>query len=151
MIVLSGLIDMKALWLILIIVFIVVEGVVPGLVSIWFAFGALAALIATIVGAPVWLQAVWFFAVSIAALALTRPLAKKYLNSKVQPTNADMMIGKECVVSEKIDNVLGTGAATVDGREWTARMENDDMKAEVGDQVTILRIEGVKIIVRPTK
>lgn len=151
MIVLSGLVDMKALWLILIIVFIVVEGVVPGLVSIWFAFGALAALIATIVGAPVWLQAVWFFAVSIAALALTRPLAKKYLNSKVQPTNADMMIGKECVVSEKIDNVLGTGAATVDGREWTARMENDDMKAEVGDQVTILRIEGVKIIVRPTK
>lgn len=151
MIVLSGLVDMKALWLILIIVFVVVEGAVPGLVSIWFAFGALAALIATIVGAPVWLQAVWFFAVSIAALALTRPLAKKYLNSKVQPTNADMMIGKECVVSEKIDNVLGTGAATVDGREWTARMENDDMKAEVGDQVTILRIEGVKIIVRPTK
>ena len=151
MIVLSGLIDMKALWLILIIVFVVVEGAIPGLVSIWFAFGALAALIASIVGAPVWLQVVWFIAVSVAALALTRPLAKKYLNSKVQPTNADMMIGKECVVSEKIDNILGTGAATVDGREWTARMENDNMKAEVGEQVTILRIEGVKIIVRPTK
>ncbi len=142
---------MKTVWLVLIIVFIIVEGAVPGLISIWFAFGALAALIGTLVGAPVWLQTVWFFAVSIAALALTRPLAKKYLNSKVQPTNADMMIGKECIVTEKIDNIMGTGAASVEGREWTARMEDDDMRAEIGDRVTVLRIEGVKIIVIPAK
>ena len=149
--ILSGLLDMKAVWLILIITFIVVEGAVPGLVSIWFAFGSLAALIATFAGAPTWLQIVWFFVVSLAALALTRPLAKKYLNSKVQATNADMIIGKECVVSEKIDNVMGTGTVNVDGKVWTARMDDQNMIAQAGERVTILRIEGVKVIVKPAR
>lgn len=148
---LSGFMDMNAVWLILMIVLAIVEAVVPGLISIWFALGAFAALIATLVGAPVWLQVVWFFVVSLATLALTRPLAKKYINAKVQPTNADMMIGRECIATERIDNLAGTGAAVIDGKEWTARMESDDIKAEVGDKLTVLRIEGVKIIVKPAK
>lgn len=86
--------DMTVVWLIAMIVLLVVEGVVPGLISIWFALGALAALVSALLHAPLWLQIVWFLAVSIVALALTRPLAKKYINSKTQPTNADMLIGK---------------------------------------------------------
>ena len=91
----------------------------PGLISIWFALGALAALVSALLHAPLWLQIVWFLVVSIAALALTRPLAKKYINAKTQPTNADMLIGQECVVTETIDNVLGMGAVTVGGKIWT--------------------------------
>lgn len=140
-------IDMTAVWLVAMIVLLVVEGAVPGLVSIWFALGALAALIAALVGAPIWLQVVWFLVVSVASLALTRPLAKKYINSRTQATNADAVIGKEAVVTENIDNVLGSGAAAVDGKVWTARMDDDRAGAKSGEIVKVLRIEGVKLIV----
>ena len=140
-------VNMALIWLIAMIVLLIVEAVVPGLVSIWFALGALAALIAAILHAPMRLQLVWFFVVSIAALVLTRPLAKKYVNSRVKPTNADMILGKECVVTEEIDNIRGTGAVTVGGKVWTARMENDGETAAVGEVLKTLRIEGVKLIV----
>ncbi len=140
-------VNMALIWLIVMIVLLIVEAVVPGLVSIWFALGALAALIAAILHAPMWLQLVWFFVVSIAALVLTRPLAKKYVNGRVKPTNADMILGKECVVTEEIDNIRGTGAVTVGGKVWTARMENDGETAAVGEVLKTLRIEGVKLIV----
>ena len=141
--------DMTVVWLIAMIVLLVVEGLVPGLISIWFALGALAALVSALLHAPLWLQIVWFLAVSIIALALTRPLAKKYINARTQPINADMMIGKECVVRESIDNVLGTGAVSVDGKVWTARTESDDTKAQEGSRAVVVRIEGVKLIVKP--
>ncbi len=141
-------VNMPAVWLVLMIILLVIEGVVPGLVSIWFALGALAALLSAIVGAPIWLQIVWFLLISVVSLILTRPLAKKYVNSKTTPTNADMLIGQECVVTEAIDNVLGLGAVTVGGKVWTARTENPDIKAAIGQTMTVVRIEGVKLIVR---
>lgn len=141
--------DMTVVWLVAMIVLLVIEGVVPGLISIWFALGALAALVSALLHAPLWLQIVWFLAVSIAALALTRPLAKKYINAKTQPTNADMLIGKECVVRESIDNVMGAGAVSVDGKVWTARTENDDIKVPEGSRAVVVSIEGVKLIVKP--
>ena len=138
---------MAVVWLIAMAVFLIVEGIVPGLVSIWFALGALAALIAAMVGAPLWLQLVWFVLVSIAALALTRPLARKYVNGRVTPTNADRILGRECVVRETIDNLRGTGAVAVDGKVWTARMLNENETAREGETVIARRIDGVKLIV----
>ena len=140
--------SMTAVWLVAMIVLLIIEGIVPGLVSIWFAIGAFAAMISAILGAPIWLQVLWFFAVSILTLCLTRPFAKKYVNSRATPTNADMLIGKECVVTEAIDNVLGTGAVTVGGKVWTARTEEPDGKAETGKVMTVVRIDGVKLIVK---
>ena len=113
----GGAVSMAVVWLIAMVVFLIVEGIVPGLVSIWFAIGSLAALLAAALRAPVWLQVVWFLIVSVAALALTRPLAKKYVNARTQPTNADRILGKDCVVREAIDNIQGTGAVAVDGKE----------------------------------
>ena len=140
--------SMTAVWLVAMIVLLIIEGIVPGLVSIWFAIGAFAAMISAILGAPLWLQVLWFFAVSILTLCLTRPFAKRYVNSRATPTNADMLIGKECVVTEAIDNVLGTGAVTVGGKVWTARTEEPDGKAETGKVMTVVRIDGVKLIVK---
>ena len=140
--------SMTAVWLVAMIVLLIIEGIVPGLVSIWFAIGAFAAMISAILGAPLWLQVLWFFAVSILTLCLTRPFAKKYVNSRATPTNADMLIGKECVVTEAIDNVLGTGAVTVGGKVWTAHTEEPDGKAETGKVMTVVRIDGVKLIVK---
>ena len=139
--------DMVIIWLVAMIVLIIVEAMVPGLVSIWFALGALAALISALLNAPVWLQIVWFLVVSILALVLTKPLVKKIQSGRIQATNADAVIGKECLVVEEVNNVLGTGAVTVDGKTWTARMNNEMQKAEVGETVRVLRIEGVKLIV----
>ena len=144
-------VNMPAVWLVLMVVLLVVEGVAPGLVSIWFALGALAALLAAILHAPVWLQVTWFVVVSVVSLILTRPLARKYVNSKTQPTNADMLIGVDCVVKEKIDNLRGTGAVLAQGKEWTARTESGEASAEVGEIVKIVRIEGVKLIVKKEK
>ena len=104
---------MPAIWIGLIVIFLIIEGLTAGLVTIWFAVGALAALIAAMFHAPLWLQLVWFFAVSIAAFAVTRPLVKKYINNRTQPTNVDMLIGQECLVTEDIDNLTGHGAVTV--------------------------------------
>ena len=143
----GGFVNMTVVWLIAMVLLLIVEAVVPGLVSIWFAFGALGALIAALMGAAVWLQVCWFLFLSVLTLVITRPLAKKYINSRIVPTNADVILGKECVVTEAIDNVLGTGAVSVGGKVWTARMDRDEVGARVGERVRAVRIEGVKLIV----
>lgn len=134
-------------WLVAMVALLAVEAAVPGLVSIWFAVGALAALMSALFGAPVWLQLAWFVIVSLLSLWLTRPLVKKYVNGRVQPTNADVLIGKDAVVTESIDNVNGLGAVKVRGQVWTARSEKETGLIPEGEIVRVLRIEGVKLIV----
>lgn len=141
--------SMTMFWVIAMVVFLVVEAVTVGLASIWFAVGALIAMFTAMVGAPVWLQILVFLAVSAVTLYFTRPLVKKYVNGRVQPTNADMLIGKECRVTETIDNIAGTGAVYVDGKTWSARCENDEVIPE-GMLVKAIRIDGVKLIVMST-
>lgn len=140
--------NMPVVWLVAMVVLLIVEALVPGLVSIWFAIGALAALIAALLNAPLWLQMVWFLAVSVATLVLTRPLAQRYVNSRTQPTNADALIGKDCIVTEDIDNLAGSGAVKIGGKVWTARSEDENTHFAAGDVVTAVKIEGVKLIVR---
>lgn len=137
---------MTTFWLIVMVLFLVIEAVTVGLVCIWFAAGALVALFAAMFGAQLWLQIFVFLIVSAATLYFTRPLVKKYVNSKVEPTNADMVIGKECRVTETVDNISGTGAVYVDGKTWTARSENYEIIPE-GTLVTAKSIDGVKLIV----
>ena len=138
--------NMSIVWVAVMLIFLIVEAATARLTCIWFAIGALAALIAALFGAPLWLQIIWFFVISFVTLYFTRPLVKKYVNSKSQPTNADMVIGKEALVTEAIDNVEGVGAVAVGGKVWTARSA-DGQPVETGSIVTVLRIEGVKLIV----
>lgn len=138
--------NMSIVWVAVMLIFLIVEAATAGLTCIWFAIGALAALIAALFGAPLWLQIIWFFVISFVTLYFTRPLVKKYVNSKSQPTNADMVIGKEALVTKAIDNVEGVGAVAVGGKVWTARSA-DGQPVETGSIVTVLRIEGVKLIV----
>ena len=140
-------VNMAAVWLVAMVALLLLEAVVPGLVSIWFALGAFAALLSAMLNAPLWLQLFWFVLVSVAALWFTRPLVKKFVNGRVQATNADVVIGKDALVIEEIDNIRGTGAVSVAGKEWTARSEDADVKISSGEIVNVLRIEGVKLIV----
>ncbi len=138
---------MEILWLILLVVFAIVEGVTVSLVSVWFIGGAAAALIAALCGAEVWLQVVLFFGVSIVLLLCLRPLSKRLLKQKKVATNADSNIGKEAIVTEEIDNLQGKGAVKIAGVEWSARSE-DGSVIEKDAVVRILRIEGVKVCVQ---
>lgn len=140
--------SMSIVWVVLMVVFLVVEAATAGLTCIWFAIGSLAALIAALFDAQLWLQIVWFLVISFVTLYFTRPLVKKYVNSRSQPTNADMVIGKEALVTEDIDNVEATGAVSVGGKVWTARSA-DGGRIKSGAVVSVLRIEGVKLIVEP--
>ena len=139
--------NMVIFWLAAMIILLVVEALVPGLVSIWFALGALAALIFSLLHAPVWLQVLCFLIVSILALVLTKPFVKKFQSGKIQPTNADAVIGKECLVTEEVNNLLGTGSVTVDGKTWTARNLDENSVSNVGEVKKVVKIEGVKLII----
>ena len=129
------------------VVFLIVEAVTAGLVSIWFVFGSLVALICAALGAAVWLQIFWFVIVSVATLVLTRPLVKRYVDSRSVATNADRSIGRAAVVTERIDTLAATGAVKLDGVVWTARSTDDAVAIETGERVTVRAIEGVKLIV----
>ena len=113
----------------------------------WFVLGSVAALIAAVCGGPLWLQLVLFFAVSVAALAATRPLVTKLLKKDIKPTNADRALGAVGRVTERIDNALPSGAVYIDGKTWTARSADGEV-IEPDAAVRILRMEGVKLIVQ---
>ena len=138
-------------WIAALIVFVVAEAVSVGLVSIWFALGSVAALICAMLHGPVWLQILWFVAISAVTLYFTRPLVKKYVNAKSVATNADRNIGRHAVVTERIDNLSATGAVQLDGVAWTARSVRDDAPIEKGVTVTVREIRGVKLVVEPAE
>ena len=140
--------EMTIFWLVAVIVLGVVEAATVGLVSVWFALGALAALISSLFGGPLWLQLLLFISVAALTLYFTRPLVKKYFNKEShKPTNADMVIGKEAHVTEAINNLQGTGAVKCMGKEWSARSEDGNI-IEKNEIVTVVKIEGVKLIVK---
>ena len=139
---------MITIWAVAIVVFLVIEALTVGIASIWFALGSICALIAALLGAPEWLQVAWFVVVSVVTLIFTRPVVKKYVHSKRQPTNADRVIGMKASVREEIDNLAAKGSVVVDGKEWSARSA-DGEKIASGKIVTVLAIEGVKLIVKP--
>lgn len=138
----------SVVWLALLVLFAIAEAATVGLVSVWFAAGALVALLATFFTSNIWLQIFLFLAVSAVAMAVLRPLARKYVLPTVVPTNADRVIGRQAVVTEAIDNLNGKGAVVVFGVAWTARSE-DGAPIPEGTTVTVNRIEGVKLFVTP--
>lgn len=133
-------------WLGLMILFIITEANTVALVSIWFAAGGLAAVVAALLGAPIWLQTVLFFAVAAVLLACLRPLVRKYIKPKVIPTNIDAMIGTTGYVTAHIDNLHSQGEVKLGPMHWTARSADGDQIPE-GVLVRVERIEGVKAIV----
>ena len=136
-------------WLALVIIFVVVECLTVGLVSIWFAGGALVAMIFAMAGAGAIWQDIVFLVVSGLLIIVTRPFVKKYLLTKKEKTNYQSIIGGVAKVIETIDNYNQTGAAFVDGKEWTARSTEDAVILEKGALVKVAAIEGVKLMVEP--
>lgn len=134
------------MWIVLTVVFVVIEALTVQIVTIWFAAGSVGAIIANILDASGTVQLLVFVAVSAITLAVARPLLKKYTKTEPVATNADMLIGKKAVVTERIENENSKGRVCIGGADWAARsLENQSI--EKGQNVLIKSIEGVKLIV----
>ncbi len=141
---------MAIMWLVLLILFLVAEGATAAITTIWFAVGALVAMLSAIFGLELWVQIMLFVVVSVGLLLALRPLLKKFISPKKTATNIDSVIGSQGVVQERIDNVSGTGKVKLSGMEWTARSTSGEVIA-AGVQIKVDRIEGVKVFVTPAE
>ena len=138
-------------WLGFLLVFLIVEAVCAlHLVSIWFAVGALCALLAALAGGALWLQVCIFLVVSCALLAMLWPLVRKFLNPRHTATNIDSVLGSAGLVTEDIDNLAAQGQVKLGAMYWTARSTSGEPIA-AGQQIRVDSIEGVKVFVSPVE
>ena len=139
------------IWLGLLVLFLIVEAACAvHLVSIWFAAGALAALLVDALHGPLWLQITVFLVVSSALLLSLWPLTRKYLNPKLTATNIDSVIGSTGLVTADIDNLTASGQVKLGAMEWTAR-STSGAPIPTGTKIRVDRIEGVKVFVSPAE
>ena len=138
------------IWLVLMIAFLIAEAATVVMISLWFAGGALVALVASLLGAPLWLQVTLFFLVSAALLGSLRGMVRKHFTPKLKRTNVDAIIGSSGYVTAEIDNLKATGTVKLGAMEWTARATAGAPIA-VGTLVKVDKIEGVKVFVTPAE
>ena len=135
-------------WMVILILCIVIEVLTLGLTTIWFAAGALVAIFAALLYAPIFVQVILFLLVSLTLLFFTRPIAVKYFNRDRVKTNVESMVGRQAIVTGEIDNLQAMGQVTVSGQEWSARSWDDKVRIPAGAVVVVVAISGVKLIVR---
>lgn len=134
------------LWAVGTVLLCILEGITAELVAVWFALGALAAFVASLLGAPLWVELLVFFGVSLVSLIATRPFVARVLKVRQVPTNADSLVGKTAVVTEAVNRLAGSGRVKANGLSWRALCEAEE-DLPVDTIVNILRIEGVTLIV----
>lgn len=138
------------IWLVAMVLLLILEASTVTMVSLWFAAGALAALVVSMLGGGTGLQIAFFLAVSVLLLSLLRPLVRRYLTPKITPTNTDSVIGSSGLVTAAIDNVSAAGQVKLGAMVWTARSTSGDPIPQ-GTLVKVDRIEGVKVFVSPVE
>lgn len=136
---------MVCTWLGVVIVAIIVEMIVPGLVAIWFVPSALIAMLLAAFKLPIPIQIIVFLVLSVLFIFLSRKL---FSGKKRTRTNIDAVIGSRCVVTEKINNLAGSGKVKLNGMDWTARASDETSEYDIGDIVTVTAVEGVKLIIK---
>ena len=134
------------IWILIAVIFAVIEGFTMGLTTIWFTVGGIGACIIALLGGPILLQVAVFLIVSIILLYFTRPLAEKRLKIGHEKTNINQMIGETCMVTEKVEP-YHNGQVRFNGMDWTAVSKDQKETLEKGELVRITGIEGVKLIV----
>ena len=138
------------IWLVLMVVFLIAEAVTVATISLWFAAGALVALLVSLLGLQVWLQVVLFLLVSGVLLACLRPMVKRHFTPKLTRTNVDVIVGTRGMVTAEIDNVCAAGQVKLNGMEWTARSTTGQI-IPAGTLIRVDRVEGVKVFVSPAE
>lgn len=138
---------MTYFWLGVVVVSIAVEALTVGLVSIWLVPGALAAMVLSLFDIPLFVQIPVFFVLSGCGIVLAKTVFKGIFRPKSGiKTNVDAIVGSRAVVTERVDNLSGCGQVRVNSQIWSARSIDPDIVFEVGDVVSVMAIEGVKLI-----
>ena len=134
---------MLYIWIGIIIAALIVEALTAGLTSIWFIPAAIVGIVLELFKVPQAIQIVAFLVMSLVGVLFLRRISKKA--TPVATNVTDMVIGGEAIVTERIDSLEETGEVKIDGKRWSARLE-DGGTAEIGDHVQVVRITGVKLI-----
>ena len=136
------------IWLVIAIIMFVIEVVTTGLATLWFALGAIVAMVMDLCGAPLHLQIIVMAVVSVVCFVLCmvwiRPKLESLRKKNIQHTNADRLIGREGVVIVPLNGLEGKGQVKIDGQVWSAKADKDIAE---GIKVTVKSIEGVKLVV----
>lgn len=135
-------------WLAAMVVFIAAEAMTVSLVSIWFAAGALGAIIVALLGGGLVLQVTVFLMLAVALLLSLRSIVRKHFTPHVTKTNIDSVIGATGIVVTPVNNIAALGQVQINGMEWSAR-SSDNSHIPAGAMVRVDRVEGVKVFVTP--
>ena len=138
---------MVLVWLVIAVVLGIFEAATVALVSIWFAIGAVAAMVPAYFNAPFWVQILVFILVSALCFVFTRPFFKKIIRVNKQPTNVDRLVGQEGVATDDIENIECRGKVFISGLTWSARSETGELIPQ-GAVVTVKKIEGATLVVK---
>ncbi len=138
---------MWAIWLGVFVLALIIEALGTDLISIWFAFGGLVALIISFTSAPWWVEIIVFVVVSSASLLALRPLAHKWMRRGLSKTNIDAIINSKGIMTAKYD-MLHHGEVKINGVTWTAIAQEEKDVLNVGDVVSVVGISGNKLIVK---
>ena len=139
---------MWIIWLALFVVMLVIEGAGPGLVSIWFSFGALIALLVSFIpGVAWWIELIVFVVVSVATLLALRPVVKRFYKRNNIRTNVDSFVGKRGYVIEDI-TFLKPGAIKIGDVSWTAIPIDNNEKILENEVIEVVAINGNKLVVK---
>lgn len=141
---------MWQIWLIIAILFFILEMMGPGFLLFWVGVGALITMIVSLFTDNIVIQIGVFTISSTALLFCTRPFVNKFAKTDNTITNAKSIVGKKGIVTKEINNLKGIGQIKIGGESWSAKSSNENI-IEEGAQVTILDINGVKAIVEKTK
>ena len=140
-------------WLVVMILFLILEMITISLVSIWFVGGSLAAFLVSFAVNNPWIEAAVFLGVSLVLLLLLRPMASRLgVKQKDQiRSGAQAMVGKRAIITEPVDNLHATGAVQVNGQFWSAKSYDDDITIPKDTVVTITEVDGVRLVVKELK
>ena len=141
-------ISMWIVWLVIAVIMLVIEAATTGLATLWFARGAIVAMIMDLCGASLASHIIVMAAVSAVCFVLcmiwVKPKLESLRKKNIQRTNADRLIGREGIVIVPLNKDEGKGQVKVDGQVWSAKADTDIAE---GIKVTIKAIEGVKLVV----
>ena len=137
-------------WLIAMVIFIAAEAMTVTLVSIWFAVGALGAILVALLGGGLALQVTVFLALAIVLLFMLRGVVRRHFTPRITRTNVDSVIGSTGIVLTPVNNIAALGQVQINGVEWSARSTSGS-HIPAGTMVKVDRIEGVKVFVSPVE
>ena len=139
--------EYSIIWIIALIAFVIIEALTYQLFTIWFAIGALGAVVCAALGLSFYTQMIAFIVISALTLFILRPISMRHFKTKGEKTNVDSLIGAKVLIIEDVDNLSGTGKGKLYGMEWTVR-SLDGSVIEKGVTAVVEKIEGVKLIVK---